>query len=249
MADDQTAFRDFKSQPTADSLIRLLRAHQERVYRLCLQVLRRAHDAEDAAQEVLIRIVDGVRKVDDADAFRRWVYRVSLNAALEAARKASRRRTHESRAAMEVPPGQTLNEESRRSLFEAIARLDEGPRSLVLDHYFEGETLESLGSREGVSAQAVSKRLDRAREELKRALPASFLGVPDLGRLFEWGAAPSVAPDLVSGPVLAKVHSIAVALAVGGVVVASKISIVAAVVITALLCLTAGTGLGVLLKS
>src|SRR5258706_9474464 len=129
MADE---FRDYKSNPTSDNLIRLLRAHQDRVYRLCFQVLRRAYDAEDAAQEVLVRIVDGVRKVDDADAFRRWVHRVSLNAALEAARKATRRKAHETRAAMEDPPGKTLDEESRRSLFEAIARLDEGPRSLLL---------------------------------------------------------------------------------------------------------------------
>ena len=237
MADDQTAFRDFKSHPTADSLIRLLRAHQERVYRLCLQVLRRAHDAEDAAQEVLIRIVDGVRKIDDADAFRRWAYRVSLNAALEAARKASRRRTHESRAAMENPPGKPLDEESRRSLFEAIARLDEGPRSLVLDHYFEGETLESLGSREGVSAQAVSKRLDRAREELKRALPATFMGLPDLGRLFERGTSAPAVPDLVSGPVLVKVAAIA-----GGAVVTTK-SLLLPIAIAALLAVCLGVGI------
>src|SRR6266850_3269579 len=242
-------FRDYKSDPTADNLIRLLRAHQDRVYRLCLQVLRRAHDAEDAAQEVLVRIADGVRKIDDADAFRRWVHRVSLNAALEAARKATRRKAHETRAAMKEPPKEPLDEESRRALFEAIAKLDDGSRELLLDHHFEGETLESPASRERVSPQAVSKRLERAREELKRGLPAGFVGIPDLGRLFERGIAPPVAPDLISGPVLAKVHSVAAALAAGGIAMTTKTSLVASVIVTAILCLIAGTGLGFLLAT
>src|SRR5688500_7348782 len=112
-------FLAYKSNPTPDTLIRVLRAHQDLVYRVCLQVLRRPHDAEDAAQEVLIRAVDGIRGVDNPDAFRRWLYRVSLNAALESARKAARRRVHESRAAM-TPPAAPLDDESRRALFEGI---------------------------------------------------------------------------------------------------------------------------------
>ncbi|HKS17458.1 MAG TPA: sigma-70 family RNA polymerase sigma factor, partial [Planctomycetota bacterium] len=141
-------FRAYKSNPTSDTLIRLLRSQQDRVYRLCFQVLRREHDAQDAAQEVLMRIVDGVRKIDDPGQFHGWVYRVSLNAALESIRKAARRQAHESRAAMTVPT-ELLDDESRRALFESLARLDDGPRSLLLDRYFEGETLESLASREG----------------------------------------------------------------------------------------------------
>ncbi len=143
---------------------------------------------------------------------------------------------------MKDAPPSPLDDESRRALFEAIATLDDHPRGLLLDHYFEGETLESLASREGVSAQAVSKRLDRAREELRRAIPALGAALPDLGGLFE--AQGGVAPDLVSGPVLAKVGAVA-----GGALMASKTSLVAAVVITGVLCLAAGTGLGLLLRS
>src|SRR5262245_39368030 len=97
------AFRDYKSKPTPDTLVRLLRAHQDRVYRVCFHVLRNPHDAEDASQEALIRIVRGARSLEDAGSFRRWVHRVSLNAALETARKKSRRRAHESRAVMPEP--------------------------------------------------------------------------------------------------------------------------------------------------
>ncbi|HZL71492.1 MAG TPA: sigma-70 family RNA polymerase sigma factor, partial [Planctomycetota bacterium] len=235
------AFTDFKSDPTSDNLIRLLRAHQDRVYRLCLQVLRRPHDAEDAAQEVLMRMADGARGIDDADAFRRWVWRVSLNAALESARKAARRRVHESRAAMKPPAAAPLDDESRRALFEGIAKLDDGPRALLLDHYVEGETLESIAAREGVSPQAVSKRLERTREDLRRALPASMAAALDWGRVFEPGLGAS--PDLVTGAVLAKVAAVA-----GGAAMTTK-SVLLPAVVAVFLVLSAGGGLWVATKS
>ena len=69
--------------------------------------------------------------------------------------------------------------------------------------------------------------------------------LPNLEALFPMAPA---APDLVTGAVLAKAKTTAALLAAGGAVMASKISILAAVVITAFFCLTAGTVLGVLLK-
>ena len=121
-------------------------------------------------------------------------------------------------------PAPTLDDESRRALFAGLASLDDPSRGLLLDHYFEGATLDALASREGVSPQAVSKRLDRAREELRRKLPASLAAI-DLNRLFEPGIA-AATPDLVSGPVLAKAAS-----ATAGTALAIKIAVGLAAVI------------------
>lgn len=235
-------FDAYKRAPTTDNLILLLRSTQDRVYRLCFHVLRRPHDAEDAAQEVLMRIVDGVRGIDDSGRFHRWVYRVSLNAALESIRKAARRQARESRAAMTVPM-EPLDEESRRALFEGIAGLDDAARTLLLDHYFEGETLESIAARERVSSQAVSKRIEKAREELRRVIPASLMiaAMPDLGRLFE--ARPS-SPDLVLEAVVAKAHSISTLASGGTAVMITKPAIYATLTLIAILCLAVGLGVG-----
>ena len=237
------AFDAYKADPTTDNLIRLLRAHQDRIYRVCFQVLRRAHDAEDAAQEALIRIAQGAPAVDDADAFRRWTYRVALNSALEAARKAARRRAHEARTPMKEPPPAPLDEESRRALFEAVERLDDRTRDVLLDHYVEGETLESIGARAGVTPQAVSKRLERAKEELKKALPAVLLAWPEFGRLFDRSAIVSP-PDLVSGHVLAKVATLG-----GGAAMAAKSSIPVAALAAFLLLFSAVAVVAVLRRS
>src|SRR5687768_6849080 len=128
-------FLEYRDRPSPDTLVGFLRASQGTVYRLCYHVLQNAHDAEDAAQQVLLKIVEA-RRFDDRDQFQRWLYRVCLNAALEAGRKSSRRRAHESRAAMERTEPVTLNPDQRLVLFEAMAGLDDLSRTFLLEHYF-----------------------------------------------------------------------------------------------------------------
>src|SRR5688572_948093 len=81
--DEARLLDEFRKAPSRESLQALLLAHQQRVYNACFQVLGRPADAEDAAQEVLLKLAAGARTVRDADAFRGWIYRVSLRAAID----------------------------------------------------------------------------------------------------------------------------------------------------------------------
>ena len=60
----------------------VVRAIQKEVYQLALRFLGHPQDAEDATQEILIRIVTGLDGFRGKSAFRTWVYRVSCNALL-----------------------------------------------------------------------------------------------------------------------------------------------------------------------
>jgi RNA polymerase sigma-70 factor (ECF subfamily) len=233
MTGEKAAFLSFRSHPAAGTLVDLLRSYQGRVHRLCYQVLHNSHDAEDAAQEALLKIPGEIRRFTDSDSFRRWLNRVSLNAALEVARKAARRRAHEARAAMPKP--EPLDAVTRLALFEALTALGEAPRNLLLEHYFEGESMESIGAREGCSAPAVFKRLEGARELLRRRLggAGAMAVLPNLESLFP---PVPVAPDLVTGAVLARVAVVA-----GGTAMTVK-SVVLSLAITSglILCLAVG---------
>lgn len=218
---ERAAFLALRARPSRELMVAFLRAHQGRIFRLCYQVLHNVHDAEDAAQSVLLKIVGEVRWFGDPNSFRRWLYRVSLNAALETARKAARRRDHEARSAMHKSVPKPLEGATRLALFEALADLDEPSRNLLLEHYFEGESLQSIADREGCSAPAVCKRMDHARESLRRRLGGAggLAALPNLEALFPPGP---VTPDLVTGAVLAQAESATADLAAGGIAMASK---------------------------
>ena len=193
--DEEAVLREFQGSASADSLRRLLLAHQNRIYTLCLQVLGRAEDAEDAAQEVLLKLADGARTARNADALRGWIYRVALRSSINALHRRNAIRHRESRSAMSPPPASAFDDRERHALFEAIEGLAEGDRSLLFEHYFEKVPLEKLGENRGVSAVAIWKRIDRVREKLKKTLLAGgFIAASDRVTQALECTAPAAAP-------------------------------------------------------
>lgn len=69
----------------------LLRRHYDRVHAVCRRVAGATRDADDAAQEAMIRIVRHLHQFDGRSAFGTWVYRIATNTALDELRKRKRR--------------------------------------------------------------------------------------------------------------------------------------------------------------
>jgi RNA polymerase sigma-70 factor, ECF subfamily len=74
-----------------DALDRLLRRHFDRIHAVCRRIAGSTRDADDAAQEALIRIVRALDRFDGRASFSTWSYRIATNAALDELRKRSRR--------------------------------------------------------------------------------------------------------------------------------------------------------------
>lgn len=61
------------------ALDEIVRRIQDRIYRLAIRMLSDPTDAEDAAQEILIRVVTNLASYRGESAFLTWVYRVAAN--------------------------------------------------------------------------------------------------------------------------------------------------------------------------
>jgi RNA polymerase sigma-70 factor, ECF subfamily len=70
-----------------DGLEALYRAFGDRVYRLCRSVLGDDHAAEDATQEVFLRIFSKIASFDGRSKLSTWIYRLSLNHCLNLRRR------------------------------------------------------------------------------------------------------------------------------------------------------------------
>ena len=237
-ANEAQLLRQFQASGSRDALRELLVVHQDRVYNACFQVLGRAEDAEDAAQEALLKLAEGARSARDADAFRGWIYRVSFRIALDHWRRREAIRNRELRSAMNRPSAPPLDDRERVALFEAMDGLDDRDRSLLLEHYFEKVPLADLGERRGVSAVAIWKRIDRAREKLKRALlGAGFIAASArAGETLEASVPASSPTTLVGEALIGKI--LAGGLAVGA--TKSSVLAISVVAMVLLFVLTAG---------
>ena len=78
-------------QGEAAAMDQLLRRHYDRVHAVCRRIAGTSRDADDAAQEAMIRIVRNLDKFDGRAAFGTWAYRIATNAALDELRRRKRR--------------------------------------------------------------------------------------------------------------------------------------------------------------
>ena len=76
-----------------DALERLVRALQGDLYGLALRMLCNREDAEDATQEILVRIVTRLSQFDFRSKLKTWAYRVAVNYVLDV-RKSAVERLH-----------------------------------------------------------------------------------------------------------------------------------------------------------
>ena len=114
----------------------VVRAVQQDVYGLALRFLWHPQDAEDATQEILIRVITGLGGFRGDSRFRTWVYRVACNTLLTL-----RRQRMEQRAVSFEEFGEDL----ARGLSDAPLRVEHGPdEKLLLEEVKIGCTLAML---------------------------------------------------------------------------------------------------------
>jgi RNA polymerase sigma factor (sigma-70 family) len=157
-------------------------AIQDRVYNLAIRMLWHPADAEDATQEILVRVITSLGSFRGESAFSTWVYRVAANHLLTTRkRRAEREELTFARFAEQLDeglapaaPGPAAEVEQRLLVEEVKIGCTQG-MLLCLDRdqrlaYLLGEVF-GLTSREsaeilGITPAAVRKRLSRARQRL-----------------------------------------------------------------------------------
>lgn len=73
----------------------LLRRHQKSLYHLALRMLQTREDAEDATQEVLVKIATRLSSFRGESAFRTWAYRIMANHLLDRRRSRPEQSVHD----------------------------------------------------------------------------------------------------------------------------------------------------------
>ncbi len=156
----------------------LVDRHGALVLRVCRQVLRNEHDAEEAAQAtflVLARRASSIRRRDSVAA---WLHGVAVRIAANARVAAVRRRTHERRGAELMAHDQEVARDAQAVvdtdrfdvLHEELARLPQAFRSVVVACDLQGSTQEQAAAQMGCPLGTVQSRLARGRAKLKARL-------------------------------------------------------------------------------
>lgn len=169
----------------------LVRRWQDRVVSLATRTLSSAADAEDVAQEVFLRIHRARETYTPSARFSTWIYRITVNAALNhlRARKARRAVSGEMRPSAgdgpdgagggtpepadegEPDPADAVEkDEVARVIRQILDRLPERQRAALLLNKYEGLGYEETAAAMDLSVPAVKSLLTRARVSVREML-------------------------------------------------------------------------------
>jgi RNA polymerase sigma-70 factor, ECF subfamily len=146
-------------------------------FRVARGVLRNAADAEDVAQEALLRAYRRFDRLRDRNRFRAWLVRIAFRLALDRLRSGKRRELRDTLWSQpeRQPPAATAEDLAASSEFQAhlenaLAELPEKLRLVLLLAAMEGHTIEEIAALVGIPVGTVKSRIFLARKQLAEKL-------------------------------------------------------------------------------
>jgi RNA polymerase sigma-70 factor, ECF subfamily len=183
----------------------LVKPYERRIYSAAFAILRNEAEAEDAAQEAVLKALTHIRQFRADARFSTWLTQIAVNEALMKRRKAHSEimepigereeddgtyRPRDFADWREIPSEVLERKEVRQKLASALSALAEKYRKVFVLRDIQHLSIEETAEALGISRASVKTRLLRARLML-RDLLAPGLGGAFLSRLpFEKGTKP-----------------------------------------------------------
>lgn len=161
----------------------LVRRFRPRIYALALHLTGSASDADDIAQDAFVQAYRQVAHFEGRSQFFTWLYRITVNRALNAQRQRGRRGNIslddarvEAALLVDAPSDPRLAlslRETYTQLVYALDALSPGLKSAVVLTTLSGLSYEEAAVVLGTSAGAVAVRIHEARKQLRVSLAAA----------------------------------------------------------------------------
>ena len=170
----------------SDAFAAIITAYQQQIYGLSYRFFNNYHDAEDAAQETIIKIYRSLASYQGAGSFKSWIFTITANTCRDLLRKRKGRETVSydddefgggwepvSQCREEQPEDYALDQQGQEVLRAAIARLPENFRVAIVMREFAQMNYEEISIATNTSLGTVKSRINRGRKMLREMIKQS----------------------------------------------------------------------------
>jgi RNA polymerase sigma-70 factor, ECF subfamily len=184
---DEAALIRAAQSGDAGAFEQLVRAYDQSVLRLALNLLRSPEDASDVYQETFLRVYRNLHTFRFDCSFHTWLYRIATNLCLDHLRKRKVRR--EEPTVISTPDGpldrmdtvaedrahgdpqrRLLSNELKNRIQEVLAELTPRERMVFEMRHYQGLRLRAIGEVLGTSEEAAKNCLFRATQKMRASL-------------------------------------------------------------------------------
>ena len=141
--------------------------YQDMVFRIALHYFADPDDADDAVQEVFLRLFQRKTGFDSEEHMKHWLMRVTVNHCKDILKSPWRKRRVGMESAENLP---VFDKPEQMVLFQEVMSLSEKYRTVLYLFYYEELTVKEIASVLKLRQSAVTTRLSRARALLKKRL-------------------------------------------------------------------------------
>ncbi|WP_054943734.1 RNA polymerase sigma factor [Paenibacillus ihuae] len=143
----------------------LITAYERQIYTYCYYILRSREEAEDAVQDVFVKVYQELGRYERRGSFSAWVYKVAYHHCLDQLRRRTRRSRLLSLYKMQLVRDypEFKNDSPVDRLFADLTSEESG---LLILHVIEQYSFEEIAQITGRSSAALRKKYERLRKKL-----------------------------------------------------------------------------------
>jgi RNA polymerase sigma factor (sigma-70 family) len=153
----------------------LVEKYRNDVFRTVFAVLRDQKDAEDAAQEVFLKIYSSLSRYEH-QGFKTWMTRIAVNHAIDVKRKQARQRVEVVEAIEQQALGtpkdsiekEMIENERQRQVRKRLNELPENYRDVIYGFYIAEKSYQQIAEEQQVQVKTIETKLYRARHWMKK---------------------------------------------------------------------------------
>lgn len=151
----------------------IVRCHADMVYRLALVHMKKPQDAEDIFQEVFLRLVKNLDKLESDEHIKAWLIRVTINCCKSHFTRAWKQ--HETPVEQEILQDRIeaeCDEEPADDnvVYQTVLKLPEKYRTVIHLFYFEELSIREISTILKKRESTIKSQLSRGRDKLRQLL-------------------------------------------------------------------------------
>lgn len=164
----------------AEAFDELMAAQESRMYAIALRMMGNREDAQDCAQEAMVRIYRAMGSFKGQSSLATWIYRITMNTCLDELRRRKVRKVTSLDTLVEsgwsptdkgeTPEEYGLRSEKQTVLNDAIQSLPDDMRAAIVLRDIKGYTYDEIADILNANVGTIKSRISRGRERLREIL-------------------------------------------------------------------------------